>query len=382
MHSTPSHRRIASNLLLHRGKFLHNPIVEVAADGTIVSVESGSQDIDRMANTEHYSGIMMAGMVNAHCHLELSYLRGKISEGGGFASFASQIGKVRTQSTMEERLRAIEEADREMAREGIVAVGDIVNGESSFMTKSRSGIKYRNFAELFGLNTLDASSVESLLSYDNTSLTLHSTYSLNSAIFRSVAQEISNTPLSIHFMESADEQNLYDGCGSLHDWYRRMGFKCDFLHHGSPARRLVESVPADRSVMLVHCCMVRQEDIDLIMNHFTAPIYWVLSPRSNDYISRIEPPVELLRRNSLNICVGTDSLASNRSLSMIEELKMFGDVPLAERLDWATRQGAAALGLETMGEIEVGKRPGVMILSGVDYGSMALTDNSRIEVII
>lgn len=378
------HRKIASNLLLHRGKFLCNPIVEVAEDGTILSVttDENSEAIDRMAGTEHYSGVMIAGMINAHCHLELSYLHGKIAEGGGFAAFASEIGKIRSLASEEERLLAIERADAQMQREGIVAVADIVNGASSFATKRGSSIEYRNFAELFGLNTKDISSVESLLSYENTSLTLHSTYSLNSEIFRSVAQQNLNMPLSVHFMESQDEQNLYNGCGSLHDWYDRMGFKCDFLHHGSPAQRIVDSVPAERPIMLIHCCMVQQKDIDTIMGHFTAPVYWVLSPRSNDYISRIQPPVELLRRNGLNICVGSDSLASNHSLSVIEELKMFQDVPLAERLDWATRQGAAALGLSHLGEISIGKRPKISILSGIDYSTMQFTDSSRIKSIV
>ncbi len=383
--SSPS-RRVAANLLLQGGRLYRNPIVEFAADGTILSVErceAGDEDrLDRSPYTEFYSGIMVAGFVNAHCHLELSYLRGAIESGGGFAKFASRIGEVRGNYSEDDRLRAIARAESEMIREGVVAVGDIVNGDSTFATKSRSPIMYRSFAELFGLRSIDTSAVDPLLRQPLTSATPHSTYSLNDAIFRDIAHNGDASPLSIHFMESAAEHELFEGKGRLAEWYSRAGFECDFLHYGSPAERLISSVPPDRRVLLVHNCCVTQRDIDIVMGHFTAPVYWVLCPCSNRYISDLRPPVDLLRRNSLNICIGTDSLASNWSLSMIEELNLLNDVPLVERLDWATRVGAEALGFDHLGEIEVGRRPGINIISGVDYSLLQLTSNTKIRHII
>ena len=186
-------------------------------------------------------------------------------------------------------------------------------------------------------------------------------------------------PLSIHFLETDDEAKLYAGGGSLHEWYRAVGFECDFLHYGSPARRVVESVPKDRSVMFVHNCAVTADDLDAITGHFSAPLYWALCPRSNNYISGLEPKsVELLRARKLNICIGTDSLASNWSLSMVEELKMFHGVPLAELLQWATINGAKALGIDDkFGSIEVGKRSGIVNLTGVNLDDFTLTSASR-----
>ena len=162
----------------------------------------------------------------------------------------------------------------------------------------------------------------------------------------------------------------------MHKWYEEVGFTCDFLHYGSPARRIVASVPSERSVMLVHNCYITQQVIDTILGHFTAPVYWVLCPRSNRYISGIAPQsVELLRRNGCNICIGTDSPASNYSLSMLEELKCFQGVPLEELLRWATCNGADALGYgDTLGEIAVGRKCGLVVISGVDTDSMMLTD--------
>ncbi|MBR5808417.1 MAG: amidohydrolase family protein, partial [Alistipes sp.] len=218
-----------------------------------------------------------------------------------------------------------------------------------------------------------------LAKYPDTSLSPHSVYSVQDAPFREVCGGDVDKPLSIHFLETKDEKMLYNGGGSLHEWYKAVGFECDFLHYGSPAKRIVECVPKDRSVMLVHNCAVSQEDVDTIMNHFSAPVYWALCPRSNNYISALEPKsVELLRACALNICIGTDSLASNWSLSMIEELKMFKGVPLAELLQWATINGAKALGIDDkFGSIEVGKRSGIVNLTGVNLADFTLTSASK-----
>ncbi len=381
--SSSSRRRIASNYMLRGGELHRNPVVEIDEGGEIISIESWGEGamLDHSPSTEFYSGVMTAGFVNSHSHLELSYLRGAIPSGGGFASFASEIGRIRGGYSDEERRRAMVQADLDMRRGGVVAVGDICNGDTSFEIKSSSPIKYHNFVELFGLAQRDASSVEHLLRLaPDSSLTPHSLYSLNDEALRDVVERSGSSPLSIHFMESPGEDGLFRGEGHLHDWYERMGFECDFLHHGSIAQRLVALVPPDRSVMLIHNVCVEERDVELLLSHFTAPIYWVLCPLSNRYISDMRPPVELLMRRGLNICIGTDSLASNSSLSILDELRELRGFPLATRLDLATRQGARALGLDThLGDIEVGLRPSLNIISGIDYTTMELTPESRVE---
>lgn len=360
----------------------------MAEDGShqIVAVEQYAEGLDSMAGVEFYSGILCAGFVNAHSHIELSYLRGAIAEGEGFAAFAESIGRVRGNFSEEERLAAIEVADREMWQEGVDAVGDIVNGSTSFAAKAASPILYHNFVEVFGLRECNLDRQRTLLEYPNTTLTPHSVYSVQDAPFREVCSADRERPLSIHFLESSGEKELYQGCGSLHDWYSKVGFECDFLHYGSPAERIVACVPKERSVLFVHNCEVAQSDIEVLSHHFTAPLYWVLCPRSNNYISRLEPrSVELLRKAgaNINICIGTDSLSSNWSLSMVEELKMFHDVPLAELLQWATINGARALGIaDEYGSIEVGKRSGIVNITGVDLENFVLTPSAKARRII
>lgn len=163
-------------------------------------------------------------------------------------------------------------------------------------------------------------------------------------------------------MESEDETELFKKRGPMWDWYMEQGMRPDFLDYGSPAERLVAQVPKERPVMLVHNCVVTQRDIDIVMGHFTAPVTWVVCPGSNRYISGLEPPVDLLRKNHLKIAVGTDSLASNTTLSMVRELALIKNVPLAELLGWAAAD-----------TIEPGHAPGLVLLTGLDLQNLTLT---------
>lgn len=371
-------RRIASHLLFDRGEAIPRPVVTVDDTGLIVSVGQWER-LDGDASTEFYAGALCAGFVNAHCHLELSYLRGAIARGTGFAGFARAIGAVRGGFAMKDRLRALEAADARMWHEGVQAVADIVNGETSFAAKARSAVRYRSFAEVFGLNA-STEAVRPLLQYPDTTLTPHSTYSIQDTAFSEVVSDAGNDPLSIHFMESDDEAALFRGEGSLAAWYGRMGWRCDFLSHGSPARRVADMVPRGRRVLLVHGCRVGEAEYDMVSDRLGQTLWWVLCPRSNDYISGLRPPVELLRQRGARICVGTDSLASNECLSMVEELKLLGGVPLEEAVAWATVNGAQALGLDGgIGSIEAGKRPGLVLIENLSYDSAGahLTAESR-----
>ena len=329
--------------------------------------------LDSTAGVEFYSGVLCPGFVNAHCHSELSYLRGKIAPGGGYAAFAASMAAVRSDFTEEQRRAAWVEADRFMWEQGIDAVADIVNDSSSFDTKGSSAIFYRSFAEVFGLKRSNIEQCRELAAMPNTSLTPHSVYSIQQSDFQAVCDSAPSV-LTIHFKESEAEEQLFAGYGSLAEWYKVAGFECDFLDYGSPAERLVASVPANQSVMLVHNSYVTQRDIDTIMSHFTAPVYWVLCPRSNRYISgAITDVVRLLDSNGLNICIGTDSLASNSSLSVVEELKCFASMPLEKLLTWATFNGAAALGVEPRGLINI---------VGADLDKMVITEQTKVKRVL
>lgn len=360
-------RHIAAHYLINRGEILSRPLIIVDHQGEILGVEQW-ESLDAKPHTEFFAGALCAGWVNAHCHVELSYLRGAIERGTGFAGFARAIGQVRGQYTAEQRERAMKAADAAMWQQGVMAVADIVNDSSSLEMKRHSPIHYHTLVEVFGLNST-AEASQPLAEAFGAELTPHSTYSIQEQTFRTIAHT-GRGPISVHFMESEDEEALYRGEGSLAAWYERMGWSCDFLHHLSPAGRITGSIPATRDLLLVHNCCVTEEQINAIEKHFSGRLSWVICPRSNDYISGLRPPVEMLQRAGARICIGTDSLASNSSLEMIQELKALRHITARELIGWATINGAEALGLESqLGSVEVGKRPGIVLIEGLERNS-------------
>jgi cytosine/adenosine deaminase-related metal-dependent hydrolase len=370
-------KRLAAHRLLTPEGLVPDCVVTVDEAGVIVDVRQVER-LDCEAGVEFHSGIIVPGFVNTHCHFELSYLRDVIPAGGGFTAFARGMADNRGRFSMEERTAAADFWDAKMYAEGISAVGDVCNGSSTFGIKQRSAIAWHNFAELFGLSA-DPATVTALRDEARAhglvaTTTPHSTYSLNREAFEAAVGDENNHPLSIHFMESPAETELFQKRGTQWEWYERLGQIPDFTDYGSPAERLIAQVPADRPVMLIHNTLVTQRDIDIVMGHFTAPVTWVLCPASNRYISGLTPPVELLRRNRLRIAVGTDSLASNTRLSMTAELGFFKNIPLDEILGWATINGAEAMEIaDRFGSIEVGKAPGLVLLSGIDMETMTPT---------
>lgn len=375
-------RKIAAHYALIGGELRRNIVISVDDNRQIVAIDELAS-LDSCACVEFFPGILIPGMINAHCHLELSYLHGAIVEGSGFAGFARAIGAVRNNFSTEERLRAASVADADMWEQGIEAVIDIANDELVMPIKTRSRIEYQTLFETFGLTTQQLDNHRDMASkWAQSSITPHSTYSLQDGIFRS-AVKANDTTLSIHFLESKDEVELYHNEGSLHQWYDRMGWDCDFLHYATPAERITASITPEKRVVLVHGCEATSIDIERISTHFTTPATWALCPESNRYISGSKPPVELLRTKGAKIAIGTDSLASARELSMVENMRLMGDVPLNELLTWATKSGAEAMGLDDkLGSIEVGKTPGIVLLENADLHNLRLTTDSRTRRIL
>ena len=106
-------RRIAAHYLIDRSQLIARPLIEVDDQGSVVSVGEWER-LDNIPMTEFYAGALSAGFVNAHSHVELSYLRGAIERNTGFGGFARAIGQVRGNYTMSQRLSALRTAMAQM----------------------------------------------------------------------------------------------------------------------------------------------------------------------------------------------------------------------------------------------------------------------------
>ena len=378
---------------------IKNGIIEVDDSGQILNIINPGDEIRELAGVEFYSGILVPGFVNTHCHIELSHLKGVVPEHTGLHHFISQISKIRI-SDEETILQAIKKADWEMQKNGIVAVGDISNTNYSISTKKNSKINYHTFVELFSLNPEKAEGVfesgkklEKELTENrlSTSIVPHTPYSVSKELFRLISVEagIGKKPMSIHNQECASENELFfNKSGDIFDSLSKM--VVDFSHFEPTGKNSLESIiswfPKKNTCLLVHNTFSQEHDI-AIANEYFENVYWTFCPNANLYIENRLPDIPLFYKLKQKCTIGTDSLTSNHQLSVLEELKTiqsnFPQIPLAEILKWATLNGAEALNLSSdIGSFEIGKKPGINLISKIDFDKMQLKPESRVKVLV
>ena len=350
---------------------IKNGVVSIDNQGNILSVEA-----HRSGDEEKYQGIICPGFVNAHCHTELSFAKNKIAENSGIDNFISQLEQLKQSTSLAEKQEAIKMAIDEMQHEGIVAVGDIINTALSIEPKKKSNIDFYTFLEIYGSQAMMAERIwysalelwEQLPTPKN--IVPHATYSLSRTLFQKIRdfQEYSST-ITIHHLESEGEISFFkEGIGPMADRLKSWGL--DLPMHIPTHKRPLESIGSflaqNKKVLLVHNTFIEKQDIDFANNNFEQ-VYYALCVNANLFIENKLPPVELLKQQSHTICIGTDSLASNKQLSILAEMKTLDKyfaIPLEELIRWACYNGAYALGMESkLGSIEAGKKPGLILLT-------------------
>ena len=126
---------------------IKNGVIVIGDNGEILEVLNPLQHEINWEEVEQHQGIICPGFINTHCHLELSYLKDKLSEHSKLHGFVKEIVAIREQFSYEERKEAIKNAEQEMIANGIVAVGDISNGNTSFHQKAKGNLNYHTFLE-------------------------------------------------------------------------------------------------------------------------------------------------------------------------------------------------------------------------------------------
>ena len=376
-------------------------VLALEEDGTVSGIFQPGEAPFPNAQIQKLKGILCPGFINTHCHLELSYLRNKIDKGVSLDGFISQLEQEKKKpSDTGIILAAITKAEEEMMREGIVAVGDISNSEDSFQVKKKNKLIYHTFIEVFGSDAERAdeffNNARSLYSVAlseglTASVVPHSAYSISGELFRLIGSYAYKTGglMSIHHQENEDE-NLYfeTGDGPIAERLKRFGINVQ--SNSSPGLRPIHIVahhlPWNNKLLLVHNTASGGGDIAFAMQHFKK-LWWCLCPNSNLYISGKLPDIPALRRVGARITLGTDSLASNPVLSILEEMKTisnyYPEVSLEELLLWATLNGAEALGFSGhLGSFETGKRPGVVLIEQEVGENVILAQDSRVRKIL
>ena len=376
---------------------LRNGYVEYdEADGRIISVGKCEDGENVMP------GALIPGFVNTHCHVELSHLHKKFRKGTGMAGFIDQINELRDWAGREVKEMLVREWMDKMWNDGVSAMADISNDDSSFEVKRTHKMYTRTFLEVFGSepemceevmnDVLELKKVADAAGID-AAPTPHSCYTMSPQLLSaSAAKGLEDGFLSYHSQESQEEEDLLiSGTGAMYENRKRSGMSTPPVTVESSLKyfltRLGEAkeAPYDEHILLVHNVCLQQGDIDAlkkVMNN----VYFAICPLSNIFIHNALPPIDLMRSNSLMITVGTDSLSSNDDLDMVKELicihENFPHVPMDEILSWACLNGARFLAKEEQfGSLTPGKCPGIVLVDGIDENGFVTSDSRSRRVI-
>jgi cytosine/adenosine deaminase-related metal-dependent hydrolase len=327
---------------------------------------------------ERAEGVLVPGLVNAHCHLELSALADVVPGGGGFIAWAQRFMKTVGETPRETRRTAARDAALAAARLGTAAIGDVGNTLDGAPALGAAGIGGVLFHELVGSREArtgdaladaareraEATDWPAALGYVRAP---HAPYSVPPDLMRRIfaAAATEGRATSIHVAEDEDEVALLrDGTGAWPAMLAAMGIAPPAKAPGkSPVDYLAGLGAFDGAAppLLVHMVCAGADDRRLARE---AGATVVLCPRSNLHIVGRLADVPALLEDGVALALGTDSLASAPDLSLWGEMATlaghFPAVPAARWLEAATRGGAQAIGLPAHGTLSPGKRPGVL----------------------
>ena len=357
-------------VLVHRGSIVAcgGPADPVPAAGQRTG--ESMEDAEEVRFEEPVA--ILPGLVNAHTHLELSWMRGSIlvQPAASMPQWASSLLELRRTVTSDPAV-AIAEAVAETRATGTALVGDVTNTLAAWDALADSDLSAFLFREVLGLNAAEPESLVkaaqaeldalSPLAWIRGAVAPHAPYSVSPDLLRAIAAAAGSSPVSVHLGESHEElEFLRLGTGPWRGLLEELGAWTDTWP--IPGCRPVEYLDrfglVNDRLLAVHCVQLSDEELQRLAD---AGATVVTCPRSNRWTGAGTPPVDRFYGSGVRVAIGTDSLAS------VSDLNMFGEIAavreLAPRIDAArilrsaTIDGAHALGFGgELGSIEPGKR--------------------------
>lgn len=337
--------------------------------------------------------VILPGLVNAHTHLELSYLHGRVTPSEQFRDWIRTLMALRRQypdPTDPEILDAARVTIRQARSYGTAVVGDISNTLVTVPLLRDARMPAQVFYELLGFNAPDpearvaaarANASESAGGGVRVSLAPHAPYSVSPPLFAAIRSDLDAHPRavsSVHLGESRDETEFVRrGTGAIRALLEELGVWTDAWRPVLPAG--ASPVAYLSSIGFLDCCVLVvhgvQFDGDDLAQLAALDITVVSCPRSNRFVGVGDPPLEAFYAMDVDVAFGTDSLASVADLNLFSELacarRLAPRVPARRLLESATLTGARALGFaDDFGSIEPGKQAALIAVRVPD----AVTD--------
>ena len=340
----------------------------VVAQGKVrkVGTYRGSQKSASGKTVDLGDAALIPGLVNAHTHLELTWLKRRVPARGRFTDWLLEVMRLRGELSKDELLASATAGAEEALRSGTTSIGAVSN--TGICARAFNNVPMRRviFHEIPGHTNVNEriATVEARLQRKaNGALTRHgiaphAPYSTCREIYEwsiRIATGL-RLPLSTHAAETpAEAEFLKTGEGEFREYLLRLGVPLDGWHPPGvgPIQYLAELGFLKACVQLVHCNYLSDDDIPLMRCSNV-----VLCPRSQAYLGHTGHPFRMLRECGVTVALGTDSLASNDSLSVLDEMKFLHSQHVGpnDLIEMGTIAGARALGFdEAVGTLEPGK---------------------------
>ena len=378
------YRKFSADFIFDGYKLLEQQTLITDEKGVIIEVVAEGEAGD---GVQKLKGILCPGFINAHCHLELSHMKGLIHKNKGLVDFILQVVNKRHFAN-DEILAAIEAAENDMLQNGIVAVGDICNNVLTISQKNKGRLQYHNFVEAAGFlpafakDRFDKASLilneyRTTLNEQQSTLNPHAPYSVSPQLFTLINDLPNNNLLTIHNQETIAENEFFEnGTGDFLRLYKQMGIDISFFKPTGKTslQTWLPHFTKEQTIILVHNVYTSAEDLSFVKRttgNEQRTTFFCLCPNANLYISNTLPGVNMLMQHTDNIVLGTDSLASNDQLCILAEIKTlqqnFEELKIETLLQWATSNGARALQMDDrLGSFRKGKQPGVVLIEGIE----------------
>jgi cytosine/adenosine deaminase-related metal-dependent hydrolase len=327
---------------------------------------------------------LLPGLINAHCHLDYTCLRGKIPRQKSFTDWIRAINAEKAKLSPEDYVASIKEGFAEAKRFGTTTIAN-VTAFPELVSDIQSPIRTWWFAELIDVrdssraNEIVDAALEQLKATEHWGLAPHAPFTTSANLYRR-CEEIAgskNVLLTTHLAESREEMSMFrEASGPLYEFLKEVGRDMGDCGNETPLQRFVDvigrggspnrsgpdwhsrAIEGNRPYLVVHLNELSQSDFDLLKGLATK-LQIIHCPRSHEYFAHSPFQFHKLRELGFNVCLGTDSLASNDDLSLFAEMrafqKEFANVSAEEIVKMVTTNSARALRQEySLGKVHSG----------------------------
>ncbi|MFL5618380.1 MAG: amidohydrolase family protein, partial [Gemmatimonadaceae bacterium] len=330
------------------------------------------------ADVDLGDAILLPGLVNAHCHLELTAMRGFL-DGLAFREWVLRLTSARREVLDDAALLdSARLGVAEGVRAGVTTFADTGDSGTGFDAMLESGVRGICYREVFGPDPAQCERAIAELREKfermraretplvRAGLSPHAPYTVSDPLYRAtaaLARELA-APMAVHIAESALETELVTaGAGALADGLRRRGIAVA-ARARSPIALLDRLGVLDVDPLLIHCLRIDEDDIRAIAGRRCAVVH---CPASNALLAHGIAPLAELLAAGVDVGLGSDSVASNDRMDLLDEARQAllfatarsreaNTLSTADALELATLGGARALRLDgEIGSLEVGK---------------------------